>query len=488
MGKSASYVGRRLKLVDAIEPVREALKAGAIEVGHALELARLSELQQKRLLAGLSVGYETTEPDSDEEDFENDAPESGVCGFCGCDQDDACRLENGVNCSWVDEKQTVCSNPDCVAQWKFEGESAGQWEKTTVSVQDLKRRIAQSSLKNLNEAPFPLDHCNLGAGPCTVCPKRSMNAALLFNDLAGTDTCTDRECFDKKAEAFVQLELKAAKKSKQPILKVSRNWSNDKSIVYSYNVHIFKADHECANGESAIWIDGEFCGQHITICRDSKCKTHRSGGSSYSSSSTRTKASPEETAKAKAERQKVLDKVKEQKAYRSGLFDAIAKTAVPAAALDTLILEVCAHVLEHMNQMYEEKFAASLGWDAKLLRYGGRKQLQEKLRELQPGERLRLALLSTEADELAVHEYSLNSKPDGLERIAKLLGLDPAKLCTPAEPKAAKPAKAKKPSKKPAKKAAAKPAKKKAVLSAAARKRIAAAQQRRWAAQKGGAK
>ena len=72
LGKSASYVGRRLKLVDAIEPVREALKAGAIEVGHALELARLSELQQKRLLAGLSVGYETTEPDSDEEDFENE--------------------------------------------------------------------------------------------------------------------------------------------------------------------------------------------------------------------------------------------------------------------------------------------------------------------------------------------------------------------------------------------------------------------------------
>jgi ParB/RepB/Spo0J family partition protein len=481
LGKSPSYVGRRLKLVDAIEPVREALKAGAIEVGHALELARLSELQQKRLLTRLNVGYEAEEPDEDE-DVEREGPEPGECRFCGCTEDDAC--EGG--CSWVDAKQTVCSNPDCIAQWKFEADNAGKWEKTTVSIQALKRDIAQFSLKDLSAAPFPLDRCGLGAGPCTVCPKRSMNAALLFNDLAGTDTCTDRECFDEKAEAFVQIELEAAKKSKSQLLKVSRNWSNDKSIVYSYNVHIFKTDHECANGEAAIWIDGEFCGQHITICRDSKCKTHRSGSSSYSSSSTRTKATPKESAKAKAERQKVLEKVKEQKAYRSALFDAIAKAAIPAAALDTLILEVCAHVLEHMNQMYEDKFAALLGWDAKLLRYGGRKQLQEKLRELQPAERLRLALLSTEADELAVHEYSLNSKPDGLERIAKLLGLDPAKLRKPAEPKAAKPAQAKKATK-PAKKAA--PKKTKSILSGAARKRIAEAQKKRWAQQrKGGAK
>ncbi len=48
LGKAASYIGRRLKLLDAIEPVREALKAAAIDVGHALELARLMPAQQTR--------------------------------------------------------------------------------------------------------------------------------------------------------------------------------------------------------------------------------------------------------------------------------------------------------------------------------------------------------------------------------------------------------------------------------------------------------
>lgn len=71
VGKEPSYVGRRLRLLDAIEPVQAALAAGAIEVGHALELARLDPKQQARLVNWLRVAEQAL-PDEDENDFEDE--------------------------------------------------------------------------------------------------------------------------------------------------------------------------------------------------------------------------------------------------------------------------------------------------------------------------------------------------------------------------------------------------------------------------------
>ena len=56
LGKSPVYINRRLTLLDAIPTVQEALSKGLIEVGHALEMARLSEAEQIRLLVWMNVG------------------------------------------------------------------------------------------------------------------------------------------------------------------------------------------------------------------------------------------------------------------------------------------------------------------------------------------------------------------------------------------------------------------------------------------------
>lgn len=479
LAKAPSYVGRRLQLLKAIDPVRAALKAGAIEVGHALELARLTETMQREILASLRCGYTGVDPN----DVDDEASESGVCRYCGCTEENACK----GGCSWMNAEQTICSNPDCVDQFREEtgqdqpGEE--QWGKTAMSVAALRAEIGRRSLRPLASAPFPLA-ADLAPMACTDCPKRSGNAALLFDDCA-QDTCTDRRCYDAKVQAWVEAEQESAKKEKRKLLMFSRHWSSDKNIieVESYRgVFLFKSEHECPHGEEGIWIDGDDAGRRAMVCRETKCQTHRGRSSSYSTRSER-KETPAEKEKRKADRRKVLDKVKAAKEYRTSLFAALAKASVPAPSLDQLNLEVCLHVLAHTRGQYEKQFADAIGWDEKLVGYSGRNKLREKLAGMGPIDRLRIAFLSTLADELSVSEYNANGRPEDLEKFAKLLKVDSAK-CRTTEKPAAKPAAVKAVA--PVK---AKPAKK-SILSAAAKKRIAAAQKKRWAAaaKKGGKK
>lgn len=43
----------------------------------------------------------------------------GTCRYCNCTESNACKLEDGEPCCWVDRTRTVCSNPACV---KAEGD------------------------------------------------------------------------------------------------------------------------------------------------------------------------------------------------------------------------------------------------------------------------------------------------------------------------------------------------------------------------------
>jgi hypothetical protein len=44
-------------------------------------------------------------------------PVSGICRYCDCTDGEACMIA-GIPCHWIDRRKTVCSNPDCAAQWK----------------------------------------------------------------------------------------------------------------------------------------------------------------------------------------------------------------------------------------------------------------------------------------------------------------------------------------------------------------------------------
>ncbi|MGA9069769.1 MAG: ParB/RepB/Spo0J family partition protein, partial [Terracidiphilus sp.] len=186
LGKLASYISRRLKLLEAVEPVREALRSGAIELGHALELARLDEKQQIRNLSWLRCGFvfrDQEEDSSDDDDLADDSYEEG--------DDD--------------------SFADDAAGWSRVQETGSHWTPTPESVASLRHRINTTMLRVLSEAPFPLDD-ELPPMACTECPKRTGNAALLFEDCA-QDTCTDQECFDAKTKVWVKFQLDEADKA-----------------------------------------------------------------------------------------------------------------------------------------------------------------------------------------------------------------------------------------------------------------------------------
>jgi ParB family chromosome partitioning protein len=469
LAKTPSYVGRRLQLLKAIETVRSALKVGAIDVGHALELARLSERMQGDLLGRLNVGGNSISP----MDFLDESGEDGTCRFCGCTEDKRCP----GGCSWANEEATICDSEKCLAQFRAEiGEADPKFRKTLTSVAELRGMVEWAALRVLSDAPFPLDS-ELPPMPCTDCPKRSTNAQLLFDDCA-QDTCTDRRCFDGKIVWWIAAELEEAKTAKRKLLKLTSNWSSDKDRIqvseYS-GAKLVTGEHECEHEEEGIWTDGEKVGRRALVCRNKNCKTHygRSGSSSNGSGHER----PKKTEKEKEDRSKLLAKVKAAKEYRAALVAKIAAVATfKADALEALHIDVCCALIEDTNSLYAAHLAKAIGWDEKLFGYNVRTKLRAKVAGLPPATRMVIARLSEEAGELSVGEYDVNRKPEDLEKLARMLGVDVKKVL--AGVAVAAPAKAEK----PAKAAVTKP--RKSVLSAAAKKRIAAVQKKRWAAAK----
>lgn len=428
VAKSPSYVGRRVQLLKAIEPVRQALKAGAIEVGHALLLAPLDEALQRQLLTCMQVGATLVEP----EDVEDESGEPGECRYCGCTEDDPCP----GGCSWANAEETVCTNPDCLEQFRAEtGQQNDEWRKTHYSIVELRREIEETSYRDLKDAPFPLA-ADLPPVPCADCPKRAGNAQLLFDDCA-QDTCTDRPCFNRKLNFWISAELGSATLEKRKLLKLTSNWTSDKDKVRVSDhggARELKTPDECPHGEEGIWIDGRNAGGRAMVCRKADCKTHRGGESRSSSSSGRTQASPKE----QEERKKKLAKLNAEKKYRAALFAAVAKAPINHIYASDLNLEVCLYAIGRGPGQYEKKVAEALGWPESIFGWGGGKELRERLVKLAPVERLRIALLAAHAGELGVNEYAIDAKPKDLEKLAGFLGVDVKNIRAESTAKAAK--------------------------------------------------
>lgn len=489
LAKSPSYVGRRLKLLDAIEPVREALKCGAIELGHALELARLSEKQQQDLLEYLNVGYSAPGDDDEDDKGEGDVvaePVPGKCAICDCY--DAELADNEL--TWANPEHTVCSDPDCVAEARRK-RIVTAMVATRTTVAELRGRIARTELRILRDVPFPLED-EIPPMACTACPKRAAGVASLFADIA-EDTCTDPVCLETKLRVWVKAQLQGADQAGRKLAMVYDGYAANEAGVSRWDCVM---NAECASAEQAIWVSGTQIGHFVQICCDRKCTEHAAKGSGGATSSSgtrggvRTAAAPKQSAEdkrrveaKKAERAKLADKVKKENEYRARLFKAIAE--IPDAQIDTprialLTKQVCYDALKGATGSPDE-MAAALGWERSLFEYGNNK-LETQVRGLTLQGALRAAALALVMDEHTASEYTVLRElgPTRMEQTASWLGID------------VKAVRSGKRSDKPAKKNTAKPAKaKKSVLSATAKKRIAEAMKKRWAiankpAKKGG--
>ncbi|MFC5861059.1 ParB/RepB/Spo0J family partition protein [Acidicapsa dinghuensis] len=451
LGKSPVYISRRLTLLDATPDVQDALRNGLIGVEHALELARLSESEQERLLAYLDIGY--VAPDDREEDEEDDEE--------------------------FDDEEVDGEEPEPGPL------SRAGARQTSKSLHELRRYISQTTLRVLGEAPFDPNDGDLvsEAGSCGPCLKRSGANQLLFSDVEGEDVCTDRACFDAKVKAFVARKMAEAKAAKKPLHQITEEWNKKgPQVHYLYNGLREAGGKRCGFLVEAIHVDGRSIGKVVEICIGPECKVH----GSRSSGSTRAVSSE----KQKADRKALLAKVKVEKDYRLRLFKELIAKPVPDLPSADLVRALVMFAFTRIDSTKEAQFAEALGWDKDIFSWRGEKARAAKLMSLTPADAIRIALVGLEVNELTVHEHDVQGgrkEEIGFEKVAKLLGLDYASIrASIAAPSAAKatpkkvmkqavtPAKAAAPTKKQAatatpKKAVAKPAKKAAKKKAVRR-------------------
>ena len=175
VGKEVSHVAKRLKLRSLGIYQTDALRERLITVDHALLLARLGIDQQDKALKWLLD------------------PQAGVK-------------------STIDK--VLKERLDRVAKERKRREEGDHWRKWECeSPQRLKEHIERTAGRKLSLAPWDLDAVNLNeeGTACASCPANTKANTSLFGDLDIEEaTCADGECFERKREAFVHIQLAAA--------------------------------------------------------------------------------------------------------------------------------------------------------------------------------------------------------------------------------------------------------------------------------------
>lgn len=152
VGKSRTYVFNVLKILDACEEVREALRAGEIDFSRAQLLARIpgAQIQAKAL-------EDITETD---------------------------------------------------------------WRGKKPSYDECARIVGEKYMVRLDRAKFDIADASLipEAGSCANCSKRAGANAELQKEMGSADICTDKPCYEAKAEAHIARMVQAAKEQGHTVI------------------------------------------------------------------------------------------------------------------------------------------------------------------------------------------------------------------------------------------------------------------------------
>jgi ParB/RepB/Spo0J family partition protein len=184
-GKSETYIRQRLVLTRLADEVRTALGDGAIELGHAVLLARVDEARQRELLqTELLAPY---------------------------------KMHAAVT-------RAEIADPGAY------DEAEGEIDPASPPLYPARTRISVGALRvAMAEALLPLapvrwdrDDATLvpTAGSCTACPKRTGANPALFDEFDhADDRCPDRACYAAKKTAYLDARVQACR-SQAPALVV----------------------------------------------------------------------------------------------------------------------------------------------------------------------------------------------------------------------------------------------------------------------------
>lgn len=234
VGKSASFVSKRICLLSLIDVVKEQFRKGEITLGHALEFARLNDKQQEKMVKWME-NNEFTHPT-------------------------ASRLKDVIQQTFhLKIKDAVFDTED-----------------------DLL----------LEDLPGKNKFC--GVLSCKMCVKRTGFNTNLFDDIED-DVCTDPECYETKVKAHIEKTIHTYVEKEKPIVQYSHTETAEKPGILTKKsdlVLIEKGVKKCESAVSAIVIKKdqysyEFkkaVGDVIKVCNDPNCKVHKRSKSSGSSS------------------------------------------------------------------------------------------------------------------------------------------------------------------------------------------------------------
>lgn len=222
VGKDESYIYKRLKFADLIEPAREAFLKDEINASHALILARLPEDAQKD---GLKEIFQVVQ-------------------------------------EWDEDRKKQIKLPVVISPSQLQA-----WVQTEVY-----RDLSKVHFSKSDETLLPK------AGGCTYCTKRTGAQMELIEGSQKGDFCLDDACFHQKQNAHLVQIQKTAKQSGRKLLTITKKWDG-KADVRDQEAHVItKATDHCEAEEEALWVDGSLMGKTNFICRDKACKTHKSRG------------------------------------------------------------------------------------------------------------------------------------------------------------------------------------------------------------------
>jgi len=220
-GKAASFIAKRLKLLDLTQPAADAFTAGHIGVEHALLIAKLAPEMQEKALAHCFDGY-------------------------------------------------------------F---AANESERSLVPASRLQAWIEQNVYLSLKSVPFSKDDERLlpEAGSCANCPKRTGFNTLLFTEVKD-DSCSDAGCFNRKLDAHITQRIekmpnlvliseKYTIAGETPIIP-RRNYVEVVTRKAKKGKEARPEQRLCDHLKPAIYADGMEKGRLVKVCADRTCKVH----------------------------------------------------------------------------------------------------------------------------------------------------------------------------------------------------------------------
>ena len=297
VGRSNSYIYQRLRLAELTPNVQKVFYEDKLTAGHAMEIARLQPKDQERALQQSFPGHNTTAAI-----FKDKDPRS-------------------------------------------------------LSVRDLRDWIQREIHLSLANAPFDLNDANLvpAVGTCTTCPKRSGSNPLLFADsIPRKDVCTDRECFNRKVSALVQIRLKQSEEAGEKPVRVSDSFvyygqKAQHDVVYRPDYQEVKGVGECPTTTAAVVVEGTTTGRKLYVCNNKKCQTHTTHSLAL-------------TTQEKAQRKKQAQALHLQQQYRKRLLEEVCKRVPSPLSRHELDLVAvrCFDLMGHDNQ---HRILKLFAWD-----------------------------------------------------------------------------------------------------------------------------